>query len=385
MSPRSSHPPPHDPDRWRQHAAAARVLAGNARVLADVWAARHLDRRPHFLPIVLAFVTLRCNLHCRACGVEQHPGRVQAELSTARWLAAIESMAGLRTSIISISGGEALLRPDLFDIIAHARQHGISVHLCSNATLIDARVARMLAEAGTHTLSISLDGASADVHDAIRGPGAFEATMAGIQALRTHAPGIRIGINYLVTTRNVDQMLATLALAESLGAFQIKFAPVHTNLLHRDRPLGDYADLMFRTDAQVRHLARQVERLMVAARHAGIQVNPRSYLAGIPDLYRTPRRFRCYAGYAVCAIGPGGEVTPCCDISGGPSLRDESLDRIWRGEAFQTLRQEVRTCRARCWDTTNTELSLRLSLRNLPSELQDTWRALRFYFGKGLP
>ncbi len=276
-----------------------------------------------------------------------------------------------------------MLRPDIFEIIAHATRRNISVHLCSNATQIDARTAKRLADAGTHTVSISLDGSRAEVHDAIRGAGSFEATLAGIAALKRYAPEVRIGINYLITVNNVGDMVPTLALAESLGAFQIKFAPVHTNLLHRDKPLGTYADLMFRSEEDIRRLDLEVTRLIRASRRSRVQVNPVSYLEGVADLYRTPRRFRCFAGYALCAIGPTGEVTPCCDMSGGPNLRSRPLDAIWRSDAFHALRQEVRHCRAPCWDTTNTELSLRLSARNLPRELPDTLRALRFYFGKG--
>ncbi len=351
-----------------------------AGVMMDVWLARHLGRKPRYLPIVLAFMTFRCNLSCRACGVEFQHDETKRELTTGEWKRALDSMARLRTSIISISGGEALLRPDIFEIIAHARRRGIAVHLCSNATRIGARTARRLAEAGTHTVSVSLDGSRPAVHDAIRGKGSFEATLAGIRALRQHAPGVRIGINTLVTTVNAADMLPLLALAESLGAHQVKFAPVHTNLLHRDKPVDAYGDLMFRTEDEIRGLEIEVARLIRASRRSRVQVNPAAYLEGIADLYRTPRRFRCFAGHAVCAIGPTGEVTPCCDMSGGPSIRTRPLEEIWLGDAFHVLRQEVRHCRAPCWDTTNTELSLRLSVRNLPAVLPDTWRALRFYF-----
>ncbi len=373
-------------DRFRgrrsPRSSLARVVH-QARMMGDVWVARHRNRKPRYLPIVLGFVTFRCNLSCRACGVAQQLEAHRRELTTREWQEAIDAMARLGTAIISFSGGEALLRPDIFDIIAHAGRRHIAVHLCTNATRIDARTARRLAEAGTHTVSISLDGSRPETHDAIRGKGSFEATMAGIAALRRHAPGIRIGINYLITVSNVTDMVPTLALAESLGVRQVKFAPVHTNLLHRDKPIGTYADLVFRTDRDLQRLEREVSRLIGVARRARVQVNPVSYLEGIVDLYRSPRRFRCYAGYAVCAIGPTGEVTPCCDMSGGPNLRDQPLDVIWRSDAFHALRQEVRHCRAPCWDTTNTELSLRLSARNLPRELPDTLRALKFYFGKG--
>ena len=70
-------------------------------------------------------------------------------------------------------------------------------------------------------------------------------------------------------------------------------------------------------------------------------------------------------------------------MEGVVSVRDRPLEEIWRSADFQQLRLGVHTCDRPCWDTTNTELSLRLSVRSMLSEVGQTWRDLKFYFGSG--
>lgn len=366
-----------------EYASSLHVVARNLRSIGDVWVNRHLLRPPRYLPIVLAFVTYRCNLRCQMCGVEDHAGEQGPELSTLEWKEAIDSMARLKTMIISFSGGESLLRPDMFELIRHARRRRIAVHLCTNGTRIDRETAIALREAGTHTVSTSIESPRAEVHDLLRGQGTFERTLRGIEALRTHAPGIRIGLNYLVSTQTYTGMVEMLRLAEEIGAHQVKFAPIHTNLLHKDKPLETFSHLIFQAPEEINALEAEVGRLIEAARTSRVQINATRYLRGMTDLYRAPRRFRCYAGYAVCAIGPRGEVSPCCDFRQTFSVRERPLHEIWRSDEFHRLRLQVDRCRSTCWDTTNTELSLRLSARALPAEIADTWRALKFYFEKG--
>jgi MoaA/NifB/PqqE/SkfB family radical SAM enzyme len=359
--------------------------ARRVRVLGDVWLARHRGRAPRYLPFVLPFLTWRCNLRCQACGVHEYLGEtVQRELGTAEWKGMIDAAAQLGTLIFSFSGGEPLLRPDALELFAHARQRGIAVHVCTNATLIDASMARALAQAGVDTISSSLEGAEAGTHDPLRGAGSFDATVAGLQALRGHAPGIGVGVNTLVTTRNLRELERTVAFAASLGVGQIKFSPIHANLLHKDRPLREYRQLFFGS-GQLEELAQRLAGARAAALGRGMQTNSARFVAGAADLYGQPRRFTCYAGYAVVAIDPTGRILPCCDFSDGPSLRDRSLLEIWRSPEFHAQRARVERCDRACWDTTNTEMSLRLSLRTLLSDPTNTWRDLRFYFARGEP
>ncbi len=360
------------------------MLARNVPRLADVWLSRRLRCRPRHLPILLIFVTDKCNLQCRMCGVWEHAESDLAdELSTEEWKTVIRSAAKLRTMLLSITGGEALLRPDVFELIKYARLHGISVHLCSNGTVLNETTVDALRASDVDTVSISVESTVAEVHDRLRGAGTFDRAVRGIRLLRELAPGIKVGINYLITAENFRNTAEMIPFAERLGVHQIKFAPIHTNLQHKGKRLQEFADLIF-TEEDLDELEAEMQKLIEAASKSKLQTTSKMFLRGVVDLYRHPRKgFRCYAGYAACAINPHGMVAPCCDMEGVVSVRDRPLEEIWRSADFQQLRLGVHTCDRPCWDTTNTELSLRLGVRSMLGEIGQTWRDLKFYFGSG--
>ncbi|MBP7869208.1 MAG: radical SAM protein, partial [Candidatus Hydrogenedentes bacterium] len=119
---------------------------------------------------MLLFLTGRCNLRCRICGVcdLEHGYNDEEELSTEQWKGVISAAAEkLGTTLAVVSGGEALLREDVFEIIHYAESKGISVHLCTNALLLNEDKMERLRDSGVSTVSFSLDGPEAFIHDDI--------------------------------------------------------------------------------------------------------------------------------------------------------------------------------------------------------------------------
>jgi len=315
------------------------------------------------------------------CGVCEHePMNEGPELSIDEWKAVLRSGAKLGVTIVSMSGGEPLLRDDVFEFIRYTRELGMALHMCSNGVLLDRENVLRLRDSGINTISISVESPVREIHETLRGRGTFDPAIESIRLLRELAPQVRIGINYLITTVNYKNMAAMIPFAESLGVHQIKFAPIHTNLLHKRKRLESYRDLIFTGEA-IDDLDREVRELMKAAAHSRIQSTAPMFLSGIAQLYTKPRRFKCYAGYAACAVTPSGIVVPCCDMEGAISVRDKPLDEIWRSEEFKQLRRQVSHCNSSCWDTTNAELSLRLRPASLIGDLLETWRDIGFYFG----
>lgn len=329
------------------------------------------------------FITDRCNLRCQMCGVCEHDAPVAGapELTTEEWKAVIRSAMKLKTTLVSITGGEPLLRPDVFDIIRYARDQGLAVHVCSNGVLLDREKAIKLGESGVNTVSISIESPVREIHEKLRGQNTFEPAVESVRLLRQLAPSVQVGINYLITTANFRNMAAMIPFAESLGAHQLKYAPIHTNLLHRRKRIEQYGSLLF-GEEDLEELDREVDELVRASAHSKLLTTSTMFLSGIAGLYSEPHRFRCYAGYAACAINPIGIVAPCCDMDGSLSVRDMPLEEIWRSKEFQALRRRVDRCSSSCWDTTNTELSLRLRPTALIRELAQTWRDIGFYYGK---
>jgi MoaA/NifB/PqqE/SkfB family radical SAM enzyme len=362
-------------------ASAARTLR---RVwgVADVWLSRHLNRGPGQLPILVIMVTDKCNLHCKMCGACDYSPGDHGMLETAEWRRVIDSAARLHTQILSITGGEALLRHDVFELIRHARGHGMAVHLNSNGLLLTDKHIDLLREAGVDTISISLESAEEAIHDAVRGRGTYARTVANLRRLRARAPEIRVGLNCVVNRGNVTGLLDMLRLAEAHGVEQVKFAPIHTNLQHKDKPVSDYEDMIFR-ETDLDALDEVVARLREALAHSAVQSTSKQFFDGMSNLYRPPAsNFYCYAGWAIAVIDAQGNVAACFDKAGALNVRDAPLEAIWRSRAFQEHRQLVRHCDRACWDTTNAELSLRLSLRGMLREPRQTIRDLRFYLAQ---
>ena len=360
-----------------------RLIARNALVMSDVLIARHLDRAPHYAPILLFFMTYRCNLRCRMCGVceQEQPREAVSELSLDECRDVIRAAARLKTSLMLISGGEALLRQDVvFETIRIAREHGIATHLCTNGLLLTPGVVAQLRASGVETISVSVESPERDIHDSLRGTGAHDAAVNGIRLLRTAAPEIRVGINCTITAKNFRNLEAMVPFAESLNVHQLKFAPVHTNLLHRKKDYDGFDDVFFSED-QIAQLEAEIAQLGRAVRHTDLITTSPWYLSKITSLAREAPRFRCYAGFAACTVNPDGTVTPCSDMDGSLSVRKMPLDEIWRSREYHAMRRRVACCSCHCWDALYAEISLRFDLRSLVRDVRRTWKELAFYFG----
>ena len=134
--------------------------------------------------------TNRCNLKCEHC-YQDAAECDSRELTTAEGKAMIKQIARAGSSGLVSSGGEPLMRDDIFELVAHAAAQGLRPCFGSNGTLITDEVARKLKEAGACSMGISIDSLDAAKHDAFRGvAGAHADTLAGIEAARKCAPGL---------------------------------------------------------------------------------------------------------------------------------------------------------------------------------------------------
>jgi MoaA/NifB/PqqE/SkfB family radical SAM enzyme len=316
---------------------------------------------------------------CGAC--DYGPGD-HGELSTDEWKAVIDSAVKLRVVLISMTGGEALLRKDLFELIRYAVDSGIAVHLNSNATFLNDKIVDNLSEAGVDTLSVSIDSPIREEHEKIRGEGTFDKTVAGIKNVKQRAPHIKIGLNSVVNTGNYKDLKQYIPLAKGLGVEQIKFMPIHTNLLQRDKAIDDYEEMIF-TDKDVEDLDREIVELHGAMQASGLVTTCKAFYKGMTSLFSPPdSNFYCYAGYATCVIDNRGYVGPCFEYDGTYSVRERPLEDIWASPAYAKLREKVRSCDRNCWDTTNAEISLRFSIWNAVTDTGQLLHDLKYYLGK---
>ncbi len=182
-------------------------------------------------PVVIWNLIRRCNLNCRHCYSLSADTDFAGELSTAEVMAVMEDLRRFGVPALILSGGEPLLRPDIFEVSRHAKALGFHVALSSNGTLIDAPLADRIAEVGYDYVGVSLDGLG-PTHDRFRcQPGAFAASVAGIRLCRER--GLKLGLRFTLTRDNAAELPALLDLAEAEGV--PKFYLSHLNYAGRGR------------------------------------------------------------------------------------------------------------------------------------------------------
>jgi AdoMet-dependent heme synthase len=283
-------------------------------------------------PMLVFWETTRaCGLACRHCRASAQRQALPGELSREEGHRLIDQVAGFGRPypILILTGGDCLLRPDLFELIGHARATGIPVALSPSVTpVLDPAMIARIAAAGVRAVSVSLDGATPDVHDRIRGiPGHFHDTLAAIRALV--AAGLQVQVNTTVMAANAAGLARIAVLLDTLGvhAWEVFFL-VQTG---RGTSMGaitpaEHDDVChFLYDAsQHGFVVRTVEapffRRVVAARRAGAPPPDRPlYLAlaselrrSLPGPARPPRAHTAATrdGKGIIFIGYDGNVFP---------------------------------------------------------------------------
>jgi radical SAM protein with 4Fe4S-binding SPASM domain len=162
-------------------------------------------------PIVIWNVCMHCNMHCPHCYASAVASPSPSDLTAAEGIKLLDDLAANGVRVVIFSGGEPLMRPDLLDLLRHARALGIAPQLSTNGVLIDQAVAQRLAQAGVAYVGVSIDGGP-DFNDAYRGlEGGYEAALAGLCNARD--AGIRTGLRMTLTQRNRDQLPDLLELS----------------------------------------------------------------------------------------------------------------------------------------------------------------------------
>ncbi len=172
-------------------------------------------------PIVVWNITRNCNLKCVHCYNDSGADKKCDELSTAQAKGVIDDLAGFGVPSVLFSGGEPLMRPDLFDLIEYTVGHGLRAVISTNGTLISADVAQKIQQLGVSYVGISLDGIG-PVNDKFRGvAGAFDRAVKGIRHCKE--AGVRVGLRLTLTQRNVQDLEALFDFFETEGIERVCF------------------------------------------------------------------------------------------------------------------------------------------------------------------
>ena len=177
---------------------------------------------------MIAWETTRvCNLSCVHCRASARKEDYPDELSTEECLSLIDNVASFSSPVIILTGGEPLMRDDIFELAKHGTDKGLRMVMATNGTLMTEDIARKMLESGIKRVSISLDGSTKAIHDKFRRvEGAFEKSLKGIEYAKN--VGLDFQINTTITGDNLSELEPIFNLA-----IELKAAAFHLFLLVR--------------------------------------------------------------------------------------------------------------------------------------------------------
>ena len=328
-----------------------------------------------YRPVVFWNLTDRCNLSCTHCYSKSGPGRTtEGELTTAEAMKVIDDLADMGVPLILFTGGEPLLREDIWDLANHAKNRGLKMALSTNGTLITPDIARKIKDSGIEYAGISLDGAQAETHDRFRNsPGAFEQTIRAFSSCKE--AGLRCGVRVTLTKENYRELEALVDLALSLGASRFclywlvptgRGSDSYARLqLDRDE-VTEALNLLYRKAKETDPAA--MEFLTVDAPQdcihllASMEQDRSEDLADARELLDSLKG-GCSAGTRVANIDAQGNVFPC-QFARSPeflvgNIRDRLFSEFWSDGANPVLsrfREKQVRFGGRCGDCTYRDL-----------------------------
>ncbi|MEJ2697692.1 MAG: radical SAM protein [Candidatus Sulfobium sp.] len=294
-------------------------------------------------------ITRRCNLHCVHCRsssemeVSGHP-----DFSTEEAFRIIDDIAGYAKPVVVLSGGEPLVRKDVFEIARHGTERGLRMCLATNGTLVTEEVCAGIKSSGIRIVSLSLDGSEEAVHDDFRSQkGAFAGTLNAARLFREN--GIEFIINSSFTRRNQEEIPKVYRLAKEIGAtawYMFMIVPTgrgeeimneliskedYEEILDWHYDMEKEEDSMLVRPTCAPHYYRVV---LQQSKKKGEKFNRRSLK------FSTGGAKGCIAGQLICLIDVDGNVLPCSYFPRpAGNVRERSFRDIWENsELFRELR-----------------------------------------------
>ena len=295
-----------------------------------------------FRPSLVSWnLTRLCNLRCPHCYLSA--GKKGAdELTTGECLGLLDEMQALGTEMVILTGGEPLLRKDIYDLATAAAERGMWVVMGTNGVLLDDRVARKMVECGVKGVGISIDSLDPAKHDSFRG--GRESWQHSVNALAVaRANGLEVLVQTTVMDFNRDEILRLIEFARERGAWSFNlYFLVQTGRGQRlnDLSAGD-------TEALLAELvdAQEEYRPMLVRSKCAPQFKRIAFEQGKRGL----ESGGCMAGTEYCRITPDGDVTPCpyMTLIAG-NVREQSFTDVWRTSPVLTALRDPGRLTGRC-------------------------------------
>jgi radical SAM protein with 4Fe4S-binding SPASM domain len=319
--------------------------------------------RIEYGPVVAFNCTSRCNLNCLHCYSSSTSGLSEDELTTAEAMHLLHQLAEANCPVVLFTGGEPLLRNDLFDLLTEAKQLPLRTVISSNGTLIDSAVAKKLAALGVSYVGISIDG-NESLHDAFRQTkGCFKAALTGIE--NCQKAGLKTGLRFTITKQNADKIPAVFDIAASANIRRICF--YHLVKAGRAKNLDTYTLTPMQTRLSVDTIIEKTEEfvqknlvneVLTVGNHADGPFLLLKMTAEANPLYEKAEQFLLAnggnkTGEKIACVGWDGCVHPdqfWWNYSLG-NVKDKSFKEIWNNPAesvLEKLRNKAMFADKRC-------------------------------------
>ena len=307
---------------------------------------------PEMIQIML---TNRCNIKCKICNVwKQDCGE---EMTTDVIKRLIDQAIAMGIKTIYMTGGEAFLRKDIFELIDYAARPGIITTVNTNGSFITDRFAKKIVSSKLRNINFSIFGVTAKVHDAIRGEGVFEKALKAIASINYYKKMLQrddpskeghldVSLTSVITKANITELVELLTLAEKLHCCFVCFQPLvdNGNLLE---------SLSLKTEFWIGE--EDIPRLEEAFNELGQLKRSRSLgldFDFMPE--KTILHFRrqravntCFAGFTRIFVNPKGDISFVCFPSFG-NTKVEPLQQVWLSQKAFATRGQLKSCAVNC-------------------------------------
>jgi len=287
-------------------------------------------------------ITLRCPLKCSHCYVDAGVEEADGVLSTGEAFSVIDQIRATGKPVVVLSGGEPLLREDIYEIARYGTEQGLRMVMGTSGFLLDRPIAAKLRESGIRAVAISLDSADPAIHDAFRGVnGVWESAIQAIQ--NCHNEGMGVQINMSVMRTDLRDVEAVIGKGTALGVrdYQL-FFPVPTGRARQKEP---------RNPQKYEEMIRQI---LIQYRDRGVNIRPTCApqfrrIAEEAGLTNPSWGRGCIAGIHYCRVYANGDVTPCpyLPVSAG-NVRVQSFADIWNKSPLFTALRDPKRLTGKC-------------------------------------
>lgn len=347
-----------------------KLLTNRATVAATIHATECGAFPPHLLqfstaghPIVVWNITGCCNLRCRHCYLEAGDGGKAGELTTAEGRQLIRELGEMKIPVLLFSGGEPLMRPDLWELAEYAVSQGLRTVLSTNGTLITPAIAGRIRDCGFSYVGVSIDGGQ-KVHDDFRGmQGAFENALQGLR--NAQKAGLNTGIRFTVNKDNYRDLplIIDLIKRERIPRFclyHLVYAGRGKDLGYRDLTIEEKRELVEYLIEQVKSFSREEvpTEILTTDHHADGIYLYRWVRENLPEREQEVRRLLemhggCSAGVKMANIDPAGNVYPCqfWRSSSLGKFPERSFREIWYDKdnaLLKALREKATHLKGKC-------------------------------------